>query len=56
VLNGAVYITEIGQLDVDDRGKISRSSSKEAKNGRITAQEWSRKQLFPQGIVKASST
>ena len=53
-----LFIAEIDQveLDVDNRGKISRRSRKEAKNGRIIAPEWSRNQPFPQRIGKASSS
>jgi len=53
-----LFIAEIDQVefDVDDRGKISRRSSKEAKDGRTIAQERSRNQPFPQGIGEALSS
>jgi len=43
------------ELDVDEKGKIGRTSSKDAKDGRIIAREWSRNQPFPEGIGEASS-
>jgi hypothetical protein len=51
-----LFIAEIGhvELDVDDRSKISRRSSREAKDGRIIALEWSRNRPFSQGIGVAS--